>query len=70
MALFRKDPFTLMAFHRVLISTAVLGALFYGAMELIRNSAADPGGAILRAAIAFLVAVGLIVYLVKIRGRV
>jgi hypothetical protein len=69
MPLFRKDPFTLMAFHRVLISTAALGALFYGGWELYRNSGHDPGGAILRSTVAFLIAVGFIVYLYRIRGR-
>ena len=69
MPLFRKDPFTLMAFHRVLISTATLGALFYGVWELVRNSGHDTTGAILRSTVAFLVAAGFITYLYRIRGR-
>lgn len=69
MALFRRDPFSLMSFHRVLISFATLGALFYGIWELARNSAVDPAGAIVRAVVAFLVAAGFVFYLFKIRGR-
>ena len=69
MALFRKDPFSLMSFHRVLITFATLGALLYGTWEIVRNRGIDPTGSILRAAVAFLVAIGFVIYLVRIRGR-
>ncbi len=69
MAAFRRDPFSLMTFHRVLISVATLGAIFYGIWEIYRNHAVDPTGAIMRAAVAFLVAIGFVIYLLRIRGR-
>lgn len=69
MKLFERDPFSLMTFHRVLIGAAVLMCIFYGAWEIARNYAADPGAVIVRSAIAWLIAIGLVVYLWRIRRK-
>jgi hypothetical protein len=66
---FARDPFSLMTFHRVLIGIAVAACIFYGAWELYHNYATEPGGAIMRAIIAWAISIGLVVYLVRIRGK-
>jgi hypothetical protein len=66
---FARDPFTLMGFHRVLIGTAVAAAIFYGSWELYRNHAAEPTGATVRAVIAWILALVMVVYMVRIRGK-
>jgi hypothetical protein len=66
---FEKDPFSLMTFHRVLIGTAVAGALFYGVWEIIRNSGNDPAGAIIRASVSWLLAAVACWYLWRIRRK-
>ena len=66
---FEKDPFTLMTFHRVLIGTGTAMCVFYGGWELQRNYPTDPSGAILRAIIAWIIAIGLVIYLWRIRGK-
>ena len=66
MPLPRRDPFTLIAFHRVLIVTAILGCIGYGIRALYRTG---EGSTALQVAIAWGLAGALIVYFVKIRGR-
>ncbi len=65
---FARDPFSLMAFHRVLIVSAVLLCLIYGTLELVRKIPVDPVGAVVRASIAFVIALGLVYYLRRL-GR-
>jgi hypothetical protein len=69
MKLFEKDPFSLMTFHRVLIGSGVAMCLFYGGWEFARNYHNDPGGVILRAAIAWIIALLLVLYLWRIRRK-
>lgn len=67
---FAKDPFSLMAFHRVLIGTAVAACLFYGAMEFFKNvGGGGPQSAILRGSVAWLLAAGLVFYLWRMRKK-
>jgi hypothetical protein len=66
---FAKDPFSLMAFHRVLIGVAVASCIFYGAWEIYRNYSHEPAGALVRALIAWALAAALFIYLLRIRGR-
>jgi hypothetical protein len=66
---FARDPFTLMAFHRLLISTAVAACLFFGVWQIYRNYDLSPVWAVVKAIIAWVLAVGLVVYLVRIRGK-
>jgi hypothetical protein len=66
---FEKDPFTLMTFHRVLIGSGVAMCLFYGGWEFARNFATDPAAVVVRASISWLIAIGLVVYLWRIRGK-
>jgi len=66
---FEKDPFSLMTFHRVLIGSGVAICLFYGGWEFARNYSKDPGGVVLRAVIAWVLAILLILYLWRIRGK-
>lgn len=67
---FAKDPFSLIAFHRVLIGTAVAACLFYGAMEFFRNvGGGETGDAVIRGSVAWLLAAGLVFYLWRIRRR-
>lgn len=66
MPLPRRDPFTLLAFHRVLIVTAILACIGYGIRAIVR---ADEGASALQATIAWGLAGGLIAYFVKIRRR-
>jgi hypothetical protein len=67
MSAFRRDPFSLMAFHRVLIAVAFLFAIGYGIWEVTRNRTQP--GSLLRASIAWGAAAGFAVYLWRIRGR-
>lgn len=60
---FRKDPFTLLGFHKVLISTAVLACLFFAGWQFVVNSKHDGSSAYLSGAIAVVLAAGLIWYL-------
>ena len=66
---FARDPFSLMTFHRVLIGTMVAMCIFYGGWQLYHKYATQPGNAILQAIIAWAIAIGLVVYLVRIRGK-
>lgn len=66
---FAKDPFSLMAFHKVFIVTAIAASLFYGFWEISRNASSEPGGAYLRASIAFGISVGLVAYLWNLRRK-
>lgn len=67
---FAKDPFSLMAFHRVLISFSALACVFYGVMEFFyKVGGGGAASAILRGSVAWLLAAGLIFYLWRIRGR-
>jgi hypothetical protein len=66
---FARDPFSLMTFHRVLIGTMVAACIFFGGWQLYYQYATQPAGAIVRAIIAWVIAIGLVVYLVRIRGK-
>ncbi|MEO5929415.1 MAG: hypothetical protein ABIR47_05750 [Candidatus Kapaibacterium sp.] len=66
---FTRDPFSLMTFHRVLITVATLASLFYAGWELFRNNGHDPAGALIRASIALVLALGLGLYLWWIKGK-
>jgi hypothetical protein len=66
---FARDPFSLMGFHRLLIGTAIAACLFFGAWALYHNESDNTLGAVLTAAISWLLAIGLTVYLVRIRGK-
>ena len=61
-------PGPLAAVHRITIVTALLGAIAYFAWEV--NQALSGGGplAVLRAVIAFVVVIGIGVYLRSLRG--
>lgn len=58
-----------MTFHRVLIGSGVAICLFYGVWGFIRNYSTDPGGVVLRAVIAWVLAILLVLYLWRIRGK-
>ena len=66
---FARDPFSLMTFHRVLIGTMVAACIFFGGWQLYYRYADRPVGAITGAVIAWLIAIGLVIYLVRIRGK-
>ena len=62
----RRDPFTLIAFHRVLIVTAMLGCIGYGVRAIVR---ADEGSSIWETVISWGLAGALAVYFWNIRHR-
>jgi hypothetical protein len=61
-----REPFSLMAFHRVLIATAVLGCLGYGVRAIVL---ADRGSSVYEAIIAWGLAGALSVYFWNIRRK-
>ena len=66
MPLPRRDPFTLIAFHRVLIVTAILACIGYGIRAFVRS---NEGPVAVQVIVAWGLAAGLVAYFVKIRGR-
>ena len=62
-----RGPGPVAAVHRILIVTALAGALVYALWEL-REARAGDGGAALRAALAFAVCAGITLYLRSLRG--
>ncbi len=64
----RRDPFTLMTFHRVLIGSATAACIFFGVWQII-HAEDDRGGSIAFAILSWLVASALIVYLWRIRKK-
>ena len=58
-----RGPGPVLAAHRLLIATAVGGAVLYALWELREYGRHGAGGSLLRAAAAAAVAVGLLVYL-------
>ncbi len=67
--LFAKDPFTLIAFHRLLIACGILACVGFGVWELTANRQRGTTGAIVGAVVSFALAVALGFYLRKIRGK-
>ena len=66
---FKNDPFSLMTFHRVLISTAIAGAIFYGIWALVRHRADDHSVSPARATAAVRPAPGMIRSPCRIGGK-
>jgi hypothetical protein len=62
----RRDPFTLLGFHRVLIVTAALAAFGYGVRAIVR---AGEGSSAWEAVVAWGLAGALVVYFWNIRHR-
>jgi hypothetical protein len=61
-------PGPLAAVHRITIGTAFLGSLAYLAWEIAQAVGGAGAGAVVRAALAFGVTVGLGIYLASLRG--
>ena len=62
---FARDPFSLINFHRVLIGVAITACAGYGIWEITRGSS----GAVPRAAVAWILAILLTIYLWRIRFK-
>jgi hypothetical protein len=63
-----RGPGPVAAVHRLLVVSALLCALVYGAWELRQYGRTGDRAAPLRAAAAFVVAAGIAVYLRRLRG--
>lgn len=61
-------PGPVAAVHRILIVTALVATLFYAAWEARESMRSGETFGLVRAAIAFLVSVGIAVYLRTLRG--
>jgi hypothetical protein len=63
-----RGPGPVAAMHRLFIATALAGALVYALWELREFGRGAGGGAMLRAAVAFLVCIGIGAYFRSLRG--